>query len=97
MSMIDSKVWRPCYGNFNIYNIVDLQLRMLAGDVVKQSYPAQEPFQSVWDFVTRKCGSHDIVLIQVRFGNTVTENFVPSPLLEKLPYTRSVAMGNLSF
>ncbi|XP_022309550.1 uncharacterized protein LOC111115190 isoform X1 [Crassostrea virginica] len=41
-----------------------LQLRMLAGDVVKQSYPAQEPFQTVWDFVTRKCGSQDIVLIQ---------------------------------
>ncbi|XP_062566491.1 uncharacterized protein LOC134228813 [Saccostrea cucullata] len=41
-----------------------LQLRLLAGDVVKQTYPASESFQSVWKFVTEKCGSSEIVLIQ---------------------------------
>uniref|UniRef100_K1QYD0 UBX domain-containing protein 1 n=1 Tax=Magallana gigas TaxID=29159 RepID=K1QYD0_MAGGI len=41
-----------------------LQIRLLRGDVVKQSYPASEPFRTVWESVTKLCHSSDIVLIQ---------------------------------
>ncbi|XP_061179770.1 uncharacterized protein LOC133188390 [Saccostrea echinata] len=59
-----------------------LQLRLLVGDVVKQTYSASEPFQTVWNFVTKKCDSSEIVLIQPFPHKEFTSADVKSSLLD---------------